>query len=111
MNNKVIKLHKILYPEEYATIFIFTYPSFNFELQELIGKSGYVEIFKTKYHKSLRFLEQLKKNCVFQEKIFEQLLNADFGKGRGKNPFCRRTFRQRYARKESDDFAFGSYYS
>ena len=44
-----------LYPEEYKLAYIYTYPSFNEELKELIGKSGYVKEFKTKYHKSLIF--------------------------------------------------------
>lgn len=43
MNNKVVELQKILYPENYATSFIFTYPTFNDELRELIAKSGYVK--------------------------------------------------------------------
>lgn len=76
MDNKIIDLQKILYPEEYETDYIFTYPSFNEELKDLIGKSGYVREFKIKYHKSLRFLEQLRTNCIMQRKVFEKLLNA-----------------------------------
>ncbi len=77
MNDKIVELHKILYPEHYVTNFIFTYPTFNKELENLISKSGYVKEFKTKYYKSLRFLEQLKKKCIMQPKLFEQLIEAD----------------------------------
>lgn len=77
MDNKVVELQKILYPENYVTSFIFTYPTFNDELKELISKSGYVKEFKIKYYKSLRFLEQLRRNCIMQSKLFEKLLDAD----------------------------------
>jgi len=77
MINNIIGLHKILYPEEYATIFIYAYPTFNGELEMLIAKSGYMKEFKTKYYKSLRFLEQLKKNCIMQPKLFELLVNLE----------------------------------
>lgn len=77
MDNKVVELQKILYPENYVTSFIFTYPTFNDELRELISKSGYVKEFKIKYYKSLRFLEQLRRNCIMQSKLFEKLLDAD----------------------------------
>lgn len=76
-DDNIIYLKKILYPEEYNTNYIFTYPAFNNELKDLIEKSGYVKEFKTKYHKSLRFLEQLKQNCIMQPKLFEHLLDAD----------------------------------
>jgi len=77
MNDKIVELHRIEYPDEYATKYIFTYPTFNDELEELISKSGYVNEFKSKYHISLRFLENLKMNCIMQPKRFEQLLKAD----------------------------------
>ncbi|WP_077612196.1 type II toxin-antitoxin system RelE/ParE family toxin [Clostridium sp. Marseille-P2415] len=77
MDEKIVNLHKILYPEEYATVYVFTYPTFNKELRDLIENSGYIKEFKTKYHKSLRFLEQLKKSCIMQPKLFEQLVNTD----------------------------------
>lgn len=73
----IINLHNILYPEEYKTNYVKTYPSFNDELRELIEKSGYVKEFKTKYHKGLRFLENLKKSCVMNSKLFEELLDSD----------------------------------
>lgn len=77
MDEKIVNLQKILYPEEYDTVYVFTYPTFNEELKSLIEKSGYVKEFKTKYHKSLRFLDQLKKNCVMQSRLFEQLKNTE----------------------------------
>ncbi len=77
MEKKVIDLCKILYPETYKTDYIYTYYSFNDELKDLVEKSGYVKELKSKYHKSLRFLEQLKQNCIMNSKLFEQLKNAD----------------------------------
>ena len=77
MGKKVIDLHKILYPEEYKTTYVYTYHSFNAELKDLLGKSGYVKEFKVKYHKALRFLENLKKTCIMNANLFEQLKNAD----------------------------------
>ena len=77
MNKKIINLQEILYPEAYATTFIYTYPTFNSELKELIATSGYIKEFKMKYHKSLRFLEQLKENCTMQAKLFERLVGAE----------------------------------
>lgn len=76
-DKKIIDLHHVLYPEEYKTTYVFTYPTFNDELKDLIGKSGYVKEFKTKYHKGLRFLENLKKRCIMNTNLFEELLNAD----------------------------------
>lgn len=76
-DEKIINLHRILYPDEYATKYIFTYPTFNDELKALMEKSGYVDDFKTKYYKSLRFLENLKRNCIHHEKLFELLKNAE----------------------------------
>ena len=60
MINNIIGLHKILYPEEYATIFIYAYPTFNGELEMLIAKSGYMN-----------------KNCIMQPKLFELLVNSE----------------------------------
>jgi len=76
-DRKIIDLCKILYPEEYKTTYVFTYPNFNDELKELIGKSGYVKEFKTKYHKGLRFLENLKRRCIMNSNLFEELVGAD----------------------------------
>ncbi len=75
--SKIVDLHKVIYPEEYKTSYVLTYPSLNDELKELIGKTGYVKDFKTKYHKALRFIENLKKTCVMNKKLFEELLDAD----------------------------------
>ena len=77
MDKKIIELHKVLYPEEYKTVYIYTYPLFNQELKELINKSGYEKEFKIKYYKSLRFLENLKRNCIMNTHLFEQLVNAE----------------------------------
>lgn len=77
MKSKIIDFQKILYPEEYPSDYIVTYPLFNNELKELIEKSGYIKIFKVKYYKSLRFLEQLGRNCVMQPNIFEKLVKSD----------------------------------
>lgn len=77
MNNKIVDFQKILYPEKYLTEYILTYSSFNSELKDLIEKSGYVEQFKIKYYKGLRFLEVLGRNCVMQSKLFEKLVGAD----------------------------------
>lgn len=77
MSNNLIELPQIWYPEEYETIYIYTYPTFNDELKEMISKSGYVKDFKTKYHKSLRFLENLKKNCTAQSNLFECLRETE----------------------------------
>lgn len=77
MGKKLIELQKIWYPEEYETTYIYTYSSFNQELAELISKSGYIKEFKLKYHKSLRFLENLKKNCMMQPNLFEKLSDAE----------------------------------
>lgn len=74
---KIIDLQNILYPDKYNTPYIYTYKSFNNELEELIGNSGFVKQFKTKYFKSLRFLEDLKKKCIMNSNLFEKLLHAD----------------------------------
>jgi hypothetical protein len=74
---KIIDLHKILYPEKYNTSYVYTFQSFNKELEELIGKSGFVKEFKTKYFKSLRFLENLKKRCIMNSNLFEELLQSE----------------------------------
>lgn len=76
-DKKIIELRKIWYPEEYNTLYVFTYSSFNEELRDLIEKSGYTKEFKTKYHKSLRFLESLKKRCVMNSNLFEELIESE----------------------------------
>jgi len=77
MSNNLIELQKIRYPEEYETKYVYTYPTFNDELADMISKSGYVNEFKIKYHKSLRFLENLKRNCIEQSRLFERLSEAE----------------------------------
>lgn len=77
MGSKVIELHKILYPEKYESEYIYTYAVFNEELRDIIGKSGYEKDFKIKYCKSLRFLENLKRNCIMNSNLFEKLVNAE----------------------------------
>jgi heterodisulfide reductase subunit A-like polyferredoxin len=77
MSNNLIELSQIWYPDEYETTYIYTYPAFNDELKEMISKSGYVKEFKIKYHKSLRFLENLKRNCVEQSSLFECLKETE----------------------------------
>ncbi len=70
-------LQKILYPDKYETNYILTYYSFNYELESLLSASGYVDVFRVKYFKGLRFLENLKKNCVGQRALFEELKESD----------------------------------
>lgn len=77
MNDNLIELQNIWYPDEYKTKYIYTYPAFNEELADIMGKSGYVKEFKIKYHKSLRFLENLKRSCVMQSNLFECLKEAE----------------------------------
>lgn len=77
MIKNIIDLQKIRYPEEYKSTYIYTYPSFNKELENLISKSGYLEKFKSKYRSGLRFLENLKRNCIMQSNLFEQLKESD----------------------------------
>lgn len=76
MRKKLVELQRIWYPEEYKTTYIYTYDSFNDELSEMMSNSGYVKEFKVKYHKSLRFLENIKKNCIMQPNVFESLKDA-----------------------------------
>lgn len=77
MDNKVIDFYKILYPEKYESEYIFTYPLYNEELKKIIEKSGYEKEFKIKYGKSLRFLENLKRNCIMNPNLFEKLINSN----------------------------------
>ncbi len=77
MNDNLIELQNIWYPDEYETTYIYTYPSFNEELADIMEKSGYVKEFKTKYRRSLRFLENLKRSCVMQSNLFECLNEAE----------------------------------
>lgn len=77
MNDNLIALQNIWYPDEYETTYIYTYPDFNEELADIMGKSGYVKEFKIKYRKSLRFLENLKRNCVMQSNLFECLKEVE----------------------------------
>lgn len=51
MDKKIIELHKIIYPEEYKSTYIYIYHLFNAELKGLIEKSGYIKEFKVKYRK------------------------------------------------------------
>lgn len=74
---EMINLHKILYPEEYESGYIFTYITFNAELKVLIEKSGYKKTFKIKYFKGLQFLSNLKRTCTMLPKLFEELLGSD----------------------------------
>jgi len=71
-------LQEILYPKEYKTDYIKTYYKFNSELKDIIEKSGYKRQFTIKYFKSLKFLINLKKNCIHQCKLFEKLKNVDY---------------------------------
>jgi hypothetical protein len=57
-------LHRILYPEEYNADYIKSFYSFNSELKAIIEKSGYKKEFTLKYFKALKFLVNLKKNCI-----------------------------------------------
>ena len=68
--NKVVN---IIYPEFYQTQYIYAYYKFNDELKAMIEESGYKNEFIKKYRKSLRFLENLKQNCIYQRKLFEKL--------------------------------------
>lgn len=78
MNDKsIIDLFKILYPEQYESTYVFTYPTFNNELKKLLERSGYLNEFKSKYLKGLRFLENLKKKCILNASLFEELLDSD----------------------------------
>lgn len=77
MCNNLIDLQKIWYPERYESTYIYTCSGFNEELKDLISKSGYEDEFKHKYHKGLRFLENLKQNCVEQASLFECLKETD----------------------------------
>ncbi len=77
MSDKVVKLQKILYPQLYNSSFVVVHSDFNNELRELITKSGYEKDLTRQYFKNLKFLENLKKNCVNAFKLFEQLKNAD----------------------------------
>lgn len=77
MCNNLIDLQKIWYPEKYESTYIYTCSGFNEELKDLMSKSGYEDEFKHKYRKALRFLENLKQNCVEQASLFECLKGAD----------------------------------
>lgn len=77
MNDNLIDLQRIWYPEKYKTTYIFTYATFDEELADMMSKSGYVEEFKRKYHKGLRFLENLKRSCIEQPRLFECLKDTD----------------------------------
>ena len=70
---EIISLRIVDYPKEYFSDFIYTYPSFNKELQNILDQSGYVEEFTKKYFRGLRFLENLKERCIAQRKLFEKL--------------------------------------
>lgn len=70
-------LQKVLYPEEYSTDYIKTFYNFNFELKQIIEKSGYKKEFTIKYFKSLKFLINLKRNCTELSKLFEKLKNVE----------------------------------
>lgn len=74
---EIIKLITVLYPTEYPSDYIYTYPSLNDELRSLLGNSGYEEKFVKKYLNALRFLEKLKTRCVAQSKLFEKLSYGD----------------------------------
>lgn len=78
MELKIINLHKIIYPSEYPSNYVYTHYKFNDELRDLIEKSGYVHIFMKDYRKILRFLENLKTMSICKDnKKFEKLLDAD----------------------------------
>jgi len=67
------RIANIIYPEFYETQYIFVYYKLNNELKAIIEESGYKNEFVKKYNKSLRFLENLKQNCIHQRKLFEKL--------------------------------------
>jgi len=67
------RIANIIYPEFYQTPYIFAYYKLNSELKAMIEESGYKNEFIKKYNKSLRFLENLKQNCINQRKLFEKL--------------------------------------
>ena len=70
-------LQKVLYPKEYSTDYIKTFYNFNSELKQIIEKSGYKKEFSIKYFKSLKFLIDLKRNCIVQSKLIERLKNVE----------------------------------
>jgi len=78
MNCKIIDLQEILYPKKHETKYIYSYPTLNDELRDMIERSGYVHRLKLEYLKSLQFLENHKTNSVIVlPKKFEKLKNAD----------------------------------
>ncbi len=70
-------LSKILYPEDYNIDYIKTYYSLNSEFKQIIEKSGYKTEFTKKYLKSLKFIVNLKRNCIEQSSLFEKLKNVE----------------------------------
>ena len=70
---EIISFKVVDYPQEYFSDYIYTYPTFNNELQDLLEQSGYVGEFTKKYFRGLRFLENLKERCTAQSKLFERL--------------------------------------
>lgn len=70
-------LSKILYPEDYNIDYIKTYYSLNSEFKQIIEKSGYKKEFTRKYLKSLKFIVNLKRNCIEQSSLFEKLKNVE----------------------------------
>lgn len=70
------KVVKITYPGKCGSQYIRVYESFNEELKEIIYRSGYEREFIIKYNKALRFLENLKRNCI-QSDLFEILINEN----------------------------------
>ena len=71
------KLDRIIYPEIYKTEYILTFPGLNDELKNLLEESGYKDEFTRKYRKSLKFLDNLKRNCT-QQRLFERLTNTTY---------------------------------
>lgn len=67
---------KILYPEEFASEYIYCYPSLNEELKDILEKSGEKGQFTRKYRRALEFLERLRRNCIYQ-KTFEKLRDVE----------------------------------
>jgi len=70
-------LSKILYPEDYNIDYIKAYYSLNSEFKQIIEKSGYKKEFARKYLKSLKFIVNLKGNCIEQSSLFEKLKSVE----------------------------------
>jgi hypothetical protein len=64
---------KILYPEQFNTSKIFTYPKFEEELKDILEKSGFKNKFVRLYRNRLKFLEERGIDCVQKSDWFEIL--------------------------------------